>query len=69
VKTITYSAAGNVDLFDIVSKKYLAKGSSGSVSISLPAGEASLVVVLPAGTHLKTEGSKVKAGETIIAYK
>ena len=68
-KTVTYSSVDKVDLFDIVSKKYIAKGSSGKISISLPAGEASLVVVLPAGTSLKTEGSKVKAGDTIIAYK
>lgn len=68
-KTVTYLSVDKVDLFDIVSKKYIVKGSSGNISISLPAGEASLVVVLPAGTSLKTEGSKVKAGDTIIAYK
>jgi hypothetical protein len=68
-KNVTYVASGNVDLFDIVSKKYLARGSNGSVSIRLPAGEASLVVVLPAGTKLSANGSKVKAGDTIIAYK
>ena len=69
VKTVTYSSANNVDLFDIISKKYLAKGSSGTISISLPAGEAAVVVVLPAGTRLKTEGLKVTAGDVIIAYK
>jgi len=69
VKTVTYSAGGSVDLFDIVSKKYLAKGSSGNISIKLPAGEAALVVVLPAGIRLRAEGSKVKAGNVIIAYK
>lgn len=69
VKTVTYSSANDVDLFDIVSKKHLAKGSNGNISINLPAGEAALVVVLPAGTRLKTEGSKVKAGNVIIAYK
>jgi hypothetical protein len=69
VKTVAYSSVNNVDLFEIVSKKYLAKGSSGKISISLPAGEAALVVVLPAGTHLKTEGTKVKAGDVVIAYK
>ncbi len=68
-KTVSYTSAGNVDLFDVISKKYLAKGSSGNISIKLPAGEAALVVVLPAGTKLKTEGSKVKAGDVVIAYK
>ncbi|MDO9254706.1 MAG: hypothetical protein Q7U54_04270 [Bacteroidales bacterium] len=69
VKTVTYSSVNEVDIFDIVSKKYLAKGSIGQISISLPADEAALVVVLPAGTRLKTEGSKVKAGDVVIAYK
>jgi hypothetical protein len=68
-KTVTYPSTGNIDLYDIVSKKYLAKGSSGNISIKLPAGEAAIVVALPAGTNLKTVGSKVKAGDVIIAYK
>lgn len=68
-KTVTYTSESSVDLFDIVSKKYLAKGGSGNVSISLPAGDAVLVVVLPSGTRLKAEGAKVKAGNIVIAYK
>jgi hypothetical protein len=68
-RTVTYSSDNSVDLFDIVSQKYLAKGGSGNVRIKLPAGEAALVVVLPAGTRLKAGRSKVKAGDVIIAYK
>jgi len=68
-KTVTYSSGSSVDLFDIVSKKYLAKGGSGNVSIKLPAGEAALIVVLPTGTRLTAEGLKVKAGGVVIAYK
>jgi hypothetical protein len=68
-KTVTYSSVGKVDLFDIVSKKYLVKGGIRSVCIQLPGGEAALVVVLPAGTILKPEGTKVKAGNVVIAYK
>lgn len=69
VKTVTYQSDINIDLFDAVSKKYLAKGKRGKVSIRLPAGEAALVVVLPAGTRLRNEGLKTKAGNAIIAYK
>jgi hypothetical protein len=68
-KTVTYSSAGNVDLFDIVSKKYLAKGGNGTITIQIPAGDAVLIVELPAGTRLKTDGSKVKAGDFVIAHK
>ncbi len=69
IKTVTYASDSSVDLFDVVSKSYLAKGEHGNVSISLPAGEAALIVILPAGTKLKTEGPAIKAGNTVIAYK
>ena len=68
-KTVTYSSDHPVDLFDIVSKRYLAKGERGNVSLRLPADEAVVVVVLPAGIRLKTEGSKIKTGNVVIAYK
>ena len=68
-RTVNYASQGNVDLFDIVTKKYLAKGGTGNINMKLPAGEAVLVVVLPSGTRLKAEGLKVKAGNVIIAYK
>ena len=68
-KTVYYASITSVDLFDIISKKYLAKGGSGNVNIKLPAGGAALVVALPAGTRLTTEGSKVKDGDIIISYK
>lgn len=68
-KTVTYISEKSVDLFNIVTKKYLAKGGSGNISITLPAGESALIVELPAGTRLKKEGAKLKAGNTVIAYK
>ena len=67
--TITFSSEKSVDLFDVLSKKYLAKGDRGNVKIKLPAGKAALVVILPSGTKLKPEGSKIKAGNVVIAYK
>jgi len=67
--TVTCLLGNNVDLYDIVSKKYLAKGGNGKVSLKLPAGEAALVVILPSGTKLTSEGSKIKAGNVIISYK
>lgn len=68
-KTVTYLSDNNIDLFDIISKKYLAKGEKGNVSISLPAREAALIVVLPAGTLLKKEGSKIMARDVVIAFR
>ena len=69
VKTVTYPSAESLDLFDIVSKKYLAKNADGNIGIEIPAGEAVVVVALPAGLQLKTDGSKIKAGDTVIAYQ
>ena len=68
-KTITYLSDNNIDLFDIISKKYMAKGEKGNVSISLPAREAALIVILPAGTLLKKEGSKIMARDVVIAFR
>lgn len=68
-RSVTYSSDISIDLFNIVSKKYMAIGSSGNVTIKLPAGEAAVVFVLPSGTCLKAEGFKIKAGDIVIAYK
>jgi hypothetical protein len=68
-KTVTYLSGKNIDLFDIISKKYLAKGEQGNVNICLNAREAALIVVLPAGTLLKKEGSKIMARDVVIAFR
>ena len=68
-KSVTYSSRSSVDLFDIVSKKYFAKGETGNIKLKLPAHEAALLVILPAGTILTSTGSKIIAGETVISYK
>lgn len=67
--TVTCTSETNVDLFNVITKKYLAKGSSGKVKLKLPAGEAALVVVLPSGTKLTSQGTRIKAGNIVIAYK
>lgn len=68
-RTVTCLSDTEIDLFDIVSKRYLAKGARGNVNISLPAGEAAVVVFLPSGTKLSREGLKIKAANVVIAYK
>jgi hypothetical protein len=67
--TVTFSSNETVDLFDIISKKYMAEGINGDKGILLPANEAALLVVLPAGTRLRSEGPDIKAGNVVIAYK
>ena len=49
-KVVTYqtSEAGR-DILDVISGQYLARKVSGQAKIRIPAGEAALVVELPAG--------------------
>lgn len=70
-KTVKYTSKGaNVDLFDIVSKQYVAKGVSAESAIELPADDARIIVELPAGTKLALVDNKVIAdGKHTIAYK
>jgi hypothetical protein len=68
-KTISVKLENASDLYDLVSGTYLAKNTAGSASIEIPAAEAVLVVSLPSGTKLKKDGKKLKAGNTVIAYK
>ncbi|MDY0344369.1 MAG: D-glucuronyl C5-epimerase family protein [Lentimicrobium sp.] len=68
-KTVTYSAKTPVDLFNVLTKTYLAKEGSGNISIQIPAGKAVLAVELPAGTRLTSKGKMIIAGDTVVAYK
>ena len=69
-QAVTYTVAeGTADLFDIVSKTYVARGVSGSAQVELPADAARLIVELPAGQKITQADGKLMAGETVIAYK
>ena len=54
IKTVLYKPSENIafDLFDVLSKKYLATNISGEVKINIPAGEACLLVEFPANTRI-----------------
>jgi hypothetical protein len=68
-KTVTYNSDLIVDLFDIISKTYLAKAQSGKIAIKIPGETAALIVQLPAGTKLAMDGNKLKVNKYIISYK
>lgn len=70
-KQVTIDMAdGNVDLFDIVTKKYIARGVKNGSKINIAAKQAMVVYALPEGTPLKLQDGKIIAGEkTIISYK
>jgi hypothetical protein len=69
VQMVTYSSDKNVDLLDIISKKYLAKGGCNRIKMAIPAGDAVLVVVLPAGTKLEVKDRMMKANNSVIAFR
>lgn len=69
VKTVTYRASQPCDLFDIVSKAYIAKNVSGNGSVDIPANDARVIVELPAGTELSLNDGKIIANKQyIISY-
>jgi hypothetical protein len=67
-RSVNFSSEKRVDLFDILSKKYLAKDVSTLATIDIPADNALVVVVLPAGTRLDKYRNKIKANGIVIAY-
>lgn len=70
IKTISFATTETVDLFDIVSKQYIAKNVSDKAKIEMPADDARIIVVLPSGTKLSVDGKKIIAdGKYTIAYK
>jgi hypothetical protein len=68
IKKVTYKPKGHVDIFDIISKKYIAKGISSNTKISLPPDEACLLIELPAGTFIKLKNNQLFANEEVIAF-
>ena len=69
-KVIGYYSEEKVDLFDIVTKKYITRGRSGSFEIELPALNASVIVELPSGMKLRSvDGSIVNKDNNVISYK
>lgn len=69
-KKVKFSSETAVDLFDIVSKKYVAKNISANGEFEIPANEAYVLVVLPANTKLALNyGHIIADGKYAIAYK
>ncbi|MCI2082173.1 MAG: hypothetical protein LKK19_04265 [Bacteroidales bacterium] len=70
-KAVTYKAGeGRKDIFDMVSKKYLARNVRDSSKIVVPGDCAVLAVELPAGSRIrKKRDGKLEVNGKIIAYK
>jgi hypothetical protein len=67
-KRVAFNAPVRVDLFDIVAKEYAATGITNG-TFEIAPDQASLIVVLPAGTKLSIEKGQVIAdNKYIISY-
>lgn len=73
-KTVTYEVSGEgpVDLFDIISKKYMARNVAGSARIELSADYAAVITELPAGTQIVASAGRLvdkSDNNKIISYR
>lgn len=69
-KEIQYRTDKSVDLFDIVSKTYMARNIKDGGTFILQPSSSAVIVELPANTRLNNVNGKLQTNdETIIAYK
>lgn len=69
-KQVSFAADKAVDLFDIVSKEYVAQNITTDGNFEMGADQARILVVLPTGTKLTLDNKKIIAdGKHTIAYK
>jgi hypothetical protein len=68
-KTVNFISDSPVDLYNILTRSYIAKSQNGTAGITIPSKGAVLMVVLPAGSKVTAEGSSLKVNDTIISYK
>lgn len=67
-KEVTYEVENKSDLFDIVSKRYLAKNVGQRTKISIPADAACLVVELPVGSEIEINNGQLMVEGNVIVY-
>lgn len=68
-KNVTYHPLGKVDIFDVISKQYVAKNITSDTQIEIPADQARLLVELPAGIKIEHKNSLLVANGITISYK
>jgi hypothetical protein len=59
----------HADLFDIISKRYLATSVKNETEIEIPADQALVIVELPSGAKIERDNEKLLVNGKIISYK
>lgn len=60
--------AGTYDLYDAVSNQFVLKGASGSVQVSIPADQATMLVLAPAGGAVTHEANRTLIEGVVVDY-
>ncbi len=69
-KTVEYKLGeDSKDIFDIVSKKYLAKNVRGCAKVRIPGKSAAVAVELPAGSAIENNEGRLLVDNNIISYR
>ncbi len=68
-KTVNFNTDSTVDLYNILTRSYIARSAKGNTGITIPANGTVLMVVLPEGSNVIAIGSVLKVKDTIISYK
>lgn len=68
-KSVSYQPTGKADVFDIISKKYLARNIDKATMIEIPANQACVLTELPAGTKIERDNNRLVANGHVIAYQ
>ncbi|GHU98248.1 hypothetical protein FACS1894211_01700 [Clostridia bacterium] len=66
-KTVTVSLPGPVQLYNTVTRAVAAESADGAYKLTLPAGSAAILALLPVGAAVETERGVVKAGGKQVA--
>ena len=58
----------NTDLYDTVSRRFVARNARGTVRVDLPADKAAVLVHIPSGAKLEMKNGKFIANGVIVDY-
>ena len=61
--------SGTNDLLDIVSERFVKTNCSGTVTLTLPADGAAVVVAVPSGSALGTQANRMYANGRVVDYQ
>jgi len=69
LKSVTFDVGSQtIDLYDAVSKSFIATGISGQTSLNVPADGALLIVLAPAGGTISYQEEKMLVNDVVVDY-